>query len=386
LIDSGKGTSRDVGIYIHIPYCKKKCHYCDFLSFLLPCGNEAADYIMGVKKELQLLAPRIENAKAGSLYFGGGTPSLLPLQYFREIVSAVKEQVLLSPFVEFTVEANPGTLSRENLRGMVSLGVNRLSLGVQSMNDRLLRSMGRLHTAEEAREAFYLAREEGMENISIDLMHGLPGQTLDDWRTTLEAVIGLNPEHISVYGLNLEPNTVWGDLYLDGELELPGEDECGKMYRMSRKVLQEAGFLQYEISNYARPGYECRHNLGYWYRRPYLGIGLGASSFIQGTRYKNYSDPGKYLQALDQDVLPIAEKEELSEKQAISETMFLGLRTAKGINQVEFTRQFGRSIDDIFTPVLQPLEKAGVIIREGQWLRLNPEYYAVSNEVFQKFV
>ena len=202
MIDSGKGTSRDVGIYIHIPYCKKKCHYCDFLSFLLPCGNEAADYIMGVKKELQLLAPRIENAKAGSLYFGGGTPSLLPLQYFREIVSAVKEQVLLSPYVEFTVEANRD-LSRENLRGMVSLGVNRLSLGVQSMNDRLLRSMGRLHTAEEAREAFYLAREEGMENISIDLMHGLPGQTLDDWRTTLEAVIGLNPEHISVYGLNL---------------------------------------------------------------------------------------------------------------------------------------------------------------------------------------
>ena len=381
-----KTRSEGLGIYIHIPFCKKKCNYCDFLSFVPPGEDMVAQYVLGLERELELLASLRKYSQVVSVYLGGGTPSLLSSQSLRDIVLSVEKHFSFSPKLEFTLEANPGTLSRENLRTMFSLGINRLSFGVQSMEDKLLYKMGRLHNTEEAVAAFRLSREEGMGNISLDLMHGLPGQSLVDWKNTLTSVLQLGPEHISVYGLSVEENTPWGTQYPPGSPELPGEEECAQMYALSREMLCDAGFRQYEISNYAKPGYECRHNLAYWYREPYLGLGLGASSFIGETRYSNHRDLEAYLYSLEQGRLPVAEAEKISSEAAMSETMFLGLRTAGGVNLPDFVRQFGAGPEEVFFPAVGQLEKAGVLIREGHQLSLNPAYYAVSNEVFVKFI
>lgn len=375
-----------MGLYIHVPFCKKKCSYCDFLSFLLPCEDMVADYILGVKKELELSASITGHPKVTSIYMGGGTPSILSLQFLSDIVSAVKHYFPNTYYREITIEANPGTLTRQKLRQILSTGVNRLSFGVQAMDDKLLQKMGRLHTAKETEEAFFLARQEGVNNISIDLMYGLPGQTPEDWRNTLNSVIKLNPEHVSAYGLTLEQNTPWGTLFSQGKLILPDEEECAQMYQLCREILSGAGFVQYEISNFSKPGFECMHNLGYWYRHPYIGVGLGASSFYGDSRYKNLTDFEAYLESVNSGVLPVAEKEKISREQAYSETMFLGLRTAVGINTLEFASVFGITVDEVFYPILRQLESAGVLLREDNWLRLNPDFYAVSNEVFQKFV
>lgn len=385
MTDTCKPVSAGFGIYIHIPFCKKKCNYCDFLSFLLPCEDRVADYVLGLKKEMELVAPLVKDSEAVSVYFGGGTPSLLSSQNLRDIMSAVEKHFSFSPYMEITLEANPGTLSREKLRDMVSIGINRLSLGVQSLEDRLLCTMGRLHNAREATEAFCLAREEGMGNINIDLIHGLPGQTLRDWENTLRSVIDLGPDHVSAYGLSLGENTAWGRLYSKGALALPCEDECAVMYHMTQEILSRAGYLQYEISNYAKPGFECRHNIGYWHRRHYIGLGLGASSFIEGARYRNYGDLSSYLDALARGKIPFSQKEMISRGGAMSETMFLGLRTSRGVNFREFEWEFGVSVEEAYPDTVQ-LEKTGVLMRDGSQLRLNPDFYAVSNEVFVKFV
>lgn len=384
----GEGSLRTgdgLGIYIHIPFCKQKCNYCDFLSFPSSCRGQVADYLLGLKKEIQLAAAGVDRAEAASVYLGGGTPSLLSSQALKEIFSALRENFSLSSETEITIEANPGTLSREKLRAMAALGVNRLSLGVQSLEDAQLSRMGRVHTAEEAREAFRLARQEGFHNINVDLIHGLPGQTPAAWVSTLREAAELAPEHVSAYGLSLEKGTPWGDLNCRGELALPSEGDCARMYGETGEVLSEWGFIQYEISNYAKPGYESKHNLGYWLRRPYLGIGLGASSFINETRYRNCTQLSDYLSFLEINKLPIAEAEKISREEAMSETMFLGLRTARGVNILEFVRQYGLSVEQAF-PAVKQLEQAGVLRREGSRLTLNPDYYGVSNEIFLRFV
>lgn len=380
------GIPIDIGVYIHIPFCEKKCGYCDFLSFLLPCEDRVADYVLGVKKELALWAERLERPRATSLYIGGGTPSILLPANLEDIFRSVKEYYSPEAGCEFTLEANPGTLSPAKLREIAAIGVNRLSLGVQAMDDRLLKNMGRIHTRDEAGEAVDLARRAGIQNISVDLMYGLPGQTLEDWKDTLENVIRLQPEHISAYGLTLEPNTLWGEQHARGKLLLPDEEICVTMYETCREVLSQAGYLQYEISNFARPGYECRHNLAYWYRKPYIGVGLGAASFVGGTRYRNHTDFEEYLQAVSGGLLPIAEEEHLSPEQAMAETIFLNLRTWKGISLRKFEQQFGRDIYTVFPTELQLLERTGVLVREGHRIKMNPDFFAVSNEVFCKFI
>lgn len=379
-------TPEEIGVYIHIPFCKKKCSYCDFLSFLLPCQDRVADYVLGLKKELGLWADRLQRPQAISVYIGGGTPSILDLSFLEEISRAVYKYFSPGPECEFTLEANPGTLSRSKLEGISALGINRLSLGVQAMDDNLLREMGRIHNCKDVREAVFLARQAGIGNISVDLMNGLPGQTLEDWKDTLEKTINLQPEHISAYGLTIEANTVWGERHARGELTLPGEDQCVAMYWTSQKVLSLAGYRQYEISNYAKPGYECRHNLGYWYRRPYIGVGLGAATFINEVRYRNHSDLNSYLGAVSAGSIPATEEERLTKDQAMSETMFLNLRTSKGMDIARFEQQFGTDVYSAFNGQAEVLEKAGVLISHEGWLRLDPDYYLLSNEVFRRFL
>jgi len=378
-------SETSLGIYIHIPFCLKKCNYCDFLSFLLPCRDRVADYILGLKKELELAAPQLKGAKVISVYIGGGTPSLLAAQSLKDILTAVQQHFSLWEKTEVTVEANPGTIFGEKLAEMAAMGVNRLSIGVQSFDNRLLAAMGRVHTAEEAVEAFCMARREGFSNINIDLIYGLPGQTLENWRKTLYEVVELGPEHVSAYGLTLEKGTPWGNLYSQGELQLVDEDTWVRMHDLTMQVLPQAGLMQYELSNYAKPGFESLHNLGYWYRRPYIGVGLGASSFLNETRSKNHTRYEEYFKSLKMNKLPVAEEERITREEAMSETMFLGLRTVKGVNCLEFKRRFGVSIEEAF-PVVNRLAKKGVLERNPPWLRLNPGYYGVSNEVFLEFV
>lgn len=374
-----------LGIYIHIPFCKKKCNYCDFLSFLLPCQDRVADYILALKKELELAALKLNGYQVASVYIGGGTPSLLSAQNLKDILSAVEKHFTLSLKPEITVEANPGTLSREKLREMAAMGVNRLSLGVQSFDNRLLAAMGRVHSGEEAVEAFCLARQEGFTNINIDLIYGLPGQVLENWEKTLAQAIELAPEHVSAYGLTLEKGTPWGDLFSKGELHPIDEDTWVRMHDLTMEVLPQAGIIQYEISNYSKPGYESLHNLGYWYRRPYIGVGLGASSFLNETRYKNHSLLEDYYRSLRMNKLPLTEEEVISTEEAMSETIFLGMRTVKGVNTLEFKRRFGREIEEAF-PVINHLMEKGIVRVDPPWMSLNPHYYGVSNEVFLKFV
>lgn len=373
------------GIYIHLPFCLKKCNYCDFLSFLLPSQDRVADYVLGLKKEMQLAAPELEGLSAASLYLGGGTPSLLASRNLKDILFAAKNYFSLAPNAEVTVEANPGTLSMVKLREMRDMGVNRLSLGVQSMNNRLLTAMGRVHTAEEARTCYYLGREAGFENINVDLIYGLPGQTKEMWQDTLVNVAALIPEHVSAYGLSLEEGTPWGDLYSQDRLSLPGEDHWAAMHDITGEILTTAGLEQYEISNYARPGCESVHNLGYWHRRPYIGLGLGAASLLNETRYRNHSSLEKYFQDLASNKLPREDEDRLSVEEAMSETMFLGLRTTQGISVGEFAAKYSRLPEEIFPDVI-PLIEGGVLFMEEGRLKLDSHYYAVSNEVFARFV
>lgn len=380
--DAGSGT---FGIYIHIPFCVKKCNYCDFLSFLLPCKDRVADYVLGLKREMELTAPDLGGSLAASLYLGGGTPTLLTFQTLKDIFSAVKGHFSFTSNAEVTVEANPGTLSRAKCEEMQAMGVNRLSLGFQSLDNSLLAAMGRVHTAHEARESFYLARKAGFDNLNLDLIYGLPGQTREMWQETLTQAAALAPEHVSAYGLSLEEGTYWGDLYRQGRLSLPGEEDWSSMHDLTAEILSTAGLIQYEISNYARPGFESVHNLGYWFRRPYIGLGLGAASFINEKRYRNHSSLEDYLHDLAWNRLPRVEEEIISFEGAMSETMFLGLRTAHGVNLSEFAEKYGRSPEEAF-PSVKPLIRSGVLLVEGTRLKLNPDYYGVSNEVFSRFV
>lgn len=385
MIDHSGKDPLEIGIYIHIPFCKTKCNYCDFLSFLLPGEARVAEYILAVKKELELWAVKLDNPKAVSIYIGGGTPSIIKTEQLANIIRTVKEYYLAG-IREFTLEANPGTLSREKLLDMKAIGVNRLSLGVQAMDDLLLAEMGRLHDRRQAVEAINSAREAGINNIGVDLIYGLPGQTPKDWEETLLRTAALRPEHISAYGLTLAPDTAWGKKHSRGELVLPEENDWAEMYRTCGEILIGEGYGQYEISNFAMAGYECVHNLGYWFRQPYIGIGLGASSFISETRCRNLSRFEDYLEAVFQRKLPVAEEETLDREQAMSETMFLGLRTSRGVDPEMFRREFGVDVDTAFDGQVRHLEKLGILNRQGNRLKLNPEYYPVSNEVFCRFL
>lgn len=268
-------------LYMHVPFCRQKCRYCDFPSW---AGREAwmPAYVTAMLQEVAHARKALGPQPISTVFLGGGTPSVLPAEELRRLLRGVMEQFPLEPGAEFTSEANPGTLTEAWLDTAVSLGVNRLSLGMQAAQAPLLRTLGRIHTLEQVREAVDLARQAGVKNLSLDLMFGLPGQTLADWAETLEAALDLAPEHLSCYGLIPEEGTPLGEAIHRDEVTLPSEEEERAMYDMALQRLHQAGFMQYEISNFARPGYACAHNLGYWRQVPYLGLGVGAASMLPG--------------------------------------------------------------------------------------------------------
>lgn len=368
---------KKLGIYIHIPFCVRKCAYCDFLS--APADAETRDaYVRALKEEIRAAGELNGSYEGATVFFGGGTPSLLAGDELAGILDEISGQLLLRSDAEITVECNPGTLDRKKLEAYKRAGINRLSIGLQSADNRELRALGRIHTWEEFRENYEEVRKLGFSNVNVDLMSALPGQTREGWRTTLERVTDLNPEHISAYSLIIEEGTPFYEKYREGgscEAELPGEDLDRLMYEDTRAFLWEKGYERYEISNYAKPGYECRHNLSYWERTDYKGFGLGAASLLKKVRYKNSTDLQEYLKGQ----FSYESVEPLSEKDALEETMFLGLRKMKGIVLNDTIRR-------IYGKKIKTLTEEGLLWQSENRLRLTDRGIDISNYVLSEFL
>lgn len=380
----------DISLYIHYPFCLRKCLYCAFNS-IAESVCQPEEYVDGLLHEMALRSRAIKHeCTAVTLYFGGGTPSLLPPSQVERIIKAARELFSLNTDAEITLESNPGTVTMSLLGDFRSAGINRLSIGVQSFDDDMLRILGRIHTSREAIDAFMLARETGFTNLGIDLIHSLPGQTPAMWERELLRACKLGPEHISVYGLAVEEGTPFAMMEKKGMLSLPEEDDYVRMFELSTEILCSNGFEHYEISNFARPGFRSRHNSGYWERVPCQGFGAGAHSFLKepayGVRYGNPDRVEEYLQALESGDLPCSEPRILTLRESMAEFMFLGLRMIDGVNLQAFETEFGTSFQEIFGEACADLFTAGLLeIRDG-FLRLTRQGLLLSNQVFVRFL
>ncbi|MRR56402.1 MAG: radical SAM family heme chaperone HemW [Deltaproteobacteria bacterium] len=379
-----------LSLYIHYPFCLRKCRYCAFNSVSdAPCSPD--EYLTGLLKELELSRELPEKGSAaGTLYFGGGTPSLLEPAQVARIIEAAAKQYALAADAEITLECNPGTITRGKLAAFRAVGVNRLSLGVQSFDDELLDVLGRSHSAEEALGAFRAAREAGYDNIGLDLIYSLPGQSLAQWQRELSQACELKPEHLSVYGLTIEEGTPFALLEEKGELLLPDEEESARMYELSAELLAVNGYEQYEIANFARPGFRSRHNSGYWLRRPFLGCGAGAHSFLRqpeaGLRFSNTAKVADYLTLVGRGSLPTCESRNLSREEAMAECLFLGLRLTEGVSLERFREEFSLSFQEAYGVACADLFAGGLLeIRDG-FVRLTGKARILSNQVFVRFL
>ncbi|KNZ68827.1 oxygen-independent coproporphyrinogen III oxidase [Thermincola ferriacetica] len=376
-----------IGLYIHVPFCVKKCNYCDFISYPYDAGLTAS-YVSALLKEIELYGQQLsgKDKELASVYIGGGTPSLLSVPQLEAVFGNLGRFFDYVPGAEVTVEANPGTLDREKLNNWKAFGCNRLSIGMQSMNDSLLRFLGRIHRADEAAHAFYLAREAGFDNINIDLIFGIPGQGMHDWSDTLRRVLELGPEHISAYGLKIEEGTPLARLQAEGQLPPGDEDLEVEMYFHTIDTLRAAGYEHYEISNFCRPGKASAHNLRYWANKEYLGLGPAAHSYLHGVRFSNRPGLNEYCTALNDGLLPVAERNPVDRHGEISETIFLGLRLINGLNLKDFRQRFGQSIEELFPAALDKLERLGLVEKRDVFLRLTRKGLPLANEVFAEFV
>jgi len=371
-----------MSLYIHIPFCRSKCRYCSFTSY----ARREADiptYLKALKRELKQRA----GDSLRSLYFGGGTPSLLKAGQLGDLLENVASLFNVERGAEITMEANPGTVDKAYLAAIRRLGINRLSLGVQSLNDRELKLLGRIHTAEEAAEAVKMAREAGLDNLNMDLIYGLPGQTLDQWRETLGEAVRMAPEHLSLYGLSLEEGTPLERDIQNKLLPALDPDTSADQYELAEDLLTAQGYSHYEISNWAKAGRESRHNLGYWQSQPYIGIGVAAHSFIGGHRTANTSDLDKYLAAFANDSQLLPEMDEmLSPQIELAETVILGLRLGEGIDTDKIGQKFGVNLLSRYRPQIGEMAEAGLLERTGGRLKLTRRGRLLSNEVFWRFL
>ena len=384
-------NKKELELYIHIPFCVKKCAYCDFLSG--PQDEDTIEqYVVGLLDEIHAHGSKkdfVSSYEVTSIFLGGGTPSILNASQTQRIFETLKTNFKISQDAEITIEANPGTVTQEKLETYRTYGINRISFGLQSTNNEELKLLGRIHTYEEFLESFSLARECGFDNINVDLISAIPKQTVASWEETLRSVIELNPEHISAYSLIVEEGTPFAKVYGEGcpgERDLLSEDDERAIYYRTEELLKATGYHRYEISNYAKDGKECRHNLGYWERKEYLGIGLGAASLMNNTRYSNISDltyyieNAKHIHNIQEDVHVLSVKEQMEE------VMFLGLRKMEGVSEREFVKCFGVSIDEVYGKQLKKLIREALLERKDGWIRLTERGIDVSNYVFSEFI
>ncbi len=377
-------------LYIHFPFCLKKCLYCDFNS-LAGSPIAAEDYVAALLREMELRAGRLPApVTAPTLYVGGGTPSLMAPALVARLIDVAARLYGLAADAEVTIEANPGTLTPEKLGGYRAAGVNRLSLGVQSLDDAMLALLGRVHTVREALDSFAAARRAGFANVGVDLIHSLPAETPEMWARELSRAVELGPEHISAYGLTVEEGTPFHALRGEGRLPLPAEEEGEEMFRLTSELLGQAGYEQYEISNFARPGFRSRHNQVYWRRGNCLGFGAGAHSFLRfpdwGARWRNALSPSGYLDILSRAALPEEELTPLTRRDAMAEFFFLGLRMLEGVDLGVFRREFGLAAEEAYPGVMARLVTAGLVeVRDG-CARLTWRGLSLANQVFMRFV
>ena len=392
-------------MYIHFPFCRSRCIYCDFYSTTL--GQDMmASYVRALEREMALRKDYLETSRVHTIYIGGGTPSLLPTDLLHRLFEAIGRSWTLDDKAEVTIEANPGTLHLEKLKEYRRMGINRLSLGLQSPEDGELRMLGRIHSFRDFLESYEMARKAGFDNINVDLMMALPGQTRTGWRRNLETAAGLAPEHVSAYSLIIEEGTPFAGM----DLELPDEDTEYAMYEDTAEILERFGYRQYEISNYARPGRECIHNIGYWIRRDYIGYGLGAASLWDNVRWSNTRDMERYLAAFGEDSggidrtessvscgaeegntgscrVEIRENREiLSVKDAMAEQMFLGLRMTQGVSRSLFYHNFRMTPEEVYGPVLRKYTDLGFLETTEDYIRLSRSGIHVSNVIMSEFL
>ena len=366
-------------LYIHIPFCLKKCIYCDFYS-VSDSKFIIGAYMTALCKELEMRKEYI--GKLCGIYIGGGTPSILKEKDIATIMDKIRSTCHVSAAAEITSEANPGTLTESGIKGMLNAGINRISIGVQSLRDKELSLLGRMHDAAEAIAAVTTARKSGFGNISLDLIYGIPGQDLVSWKRTLEKIVSLHSEHISAYELTPEKNTVLYEQLEKGRLHLPDEDEVAEMYYTAIDILTEAGYKHYEISNFALPNLQCRHNLNYWDRGEYLGIGAGAHSFLNGRRISNICDVRQYIHDVELGTSPIAEETLLTRREEIEETLFLGLRKTDGFDieliPANITEHLKEALDD--------LAHQGLLDLSGGHIKLTRKGLIICNSVIVRLM
>lgn len=411
---------KQMELYIHIPFCMKKCHYCDFLSFVKE--EEIQDeYVNALLREISFYGKKYRDYVVTTVYIGGGTPSWLKEESMILIMEEIKRSFLLLPDAEITIECNPGTVTDYKFSVYRQIGINRLSIGLQSTNDEELKILGRVHTYAQFLKMYDLARRNGFSNINIDIMSALPGQTLEAYYQTLQQAVRLKPEHISAYSLMIEKGTPFYDLYKFDAVKqeagmqteiLPTEEEVYQMTKMTEQFLKESGYVHYEVSNFALKGYECRHNIGYWRRENYLGMGLGASSMMENIRYSNVRDLYEYLEQtahlrdglwentreeydgeekrIVMEELPAtnlhASAEKITRNAQIEEFMFLGLRMIEGVSREAFEKSFGTPIEVVYQEVMQRLVNEGLLIKRAGWIYLTERGQDLSNYVLAQFL
>lgn len=374
-----------IGLYIHIPFCQQKCLYCDFPSHA-NLSHLYQPYITALCQEISGWGGVLSGNSIDTIYIGGGTPTIISAGSLTQILECVHTSFLISDNAEISVEANPGTVDQEKLLALQSGGVNRISFGVQSFSDPILRSIGRIHSADQASEAVIEAQKAGFKNINIDLMYGLPDQTCEDLEASVKQAIELGITHISAYGLKVEEGTPFAALEKQGKLILPGEDIDEAMYIFTTEFLPQNGFMRYEISNFSKAGFECHHNLKYWKYQPYLGVGAAAHSFLQKERFSNISDLSQYIACVETGKIPIAMREIPKGSSAMAEYIFLALRTVQGLSITEFNNYFACDFFQQYGKIVTKLAKQKLIMVEENQIYLTTMGMKYGNVVFCEFL
>lgn len=371
--------------YLHIPFCEHICFYCDFNKVFLE-GQPVDEYVDAVIKEMAIMKNRHPKEEVSTFYIGGGTPTTLTAKQLDKLLDGVQTYFPLGKNAEFTVESNPESVSFEKFTVMKSHGVNRISMGVQSFNNEILKKIGRIHTAEQVYDCVANADKAGFDNISIDLIFRLPNQTIEDFTRTLQKALELDLPHYSIYALILENKTIFYNLMRQGKLPLPSEDDEADMFQLAMETMEKAGRYQYEISNYAKPGFQSQHNLAYWNNDTYFGFGAGAHGYIDGVRYNNHGPIQHFLEPLRQGESPIIYQNTLSKQNKMEEEMILGLRTMRGIDQTLFKTKYGQAVEEIYQNELITLLDQKLIKIEGDYIRLTKKGVFLGNEVFRSFL
>ena len=377
-------AENSLGLYIHIPFCRSKCDYCDFYS--LPGREDVMDgYLKALSAHIAETAPLVRDHVVDTIYFGGGTPSYFGQKRLVELLKLLRKKFKVKPDAEVTLEANPDSVDAKSLTALRRSGVNRLSLGMQSADDGELAALHRPHTFRQVQDAVAAARKANLKNLSLDLIFGLPGQTLEKWRSNLEAAIALEPEHLSCYGLTVEPGTPLGRRAAAGAVQLPGDDVQADCYLWTVERLEQAGYHQYEISNFAKPGRQSRHNMKYWMGREYLGFGPGAHSNIGTRRYAFIRDLDGYIQGVTEGTRLLSELEEIPDRERSEEYLMLRLRTSYGIEEWEYRREYYRNFDPLAAK-LSEYEQQGLCMRSDRRWRLTPRGFLLSNQIIAELL